>query len=277
MMLSKQPRISEVLTLVEQLKPYLSASQLRIADYVLTHTKLQALSIDEICNACDVSKATVVRFCQSLGYNGFVAFKNALIAELIHTDVGALRTEDSLQTASTDVIDMFEQLAVSIRRTQQLVDDEVFRSAVLLAGQARTLVWFGAGDSGNLVASGDHRMMINGINSRCVKDPQGLTSMARILTKDDALIVISRSGRTSTVIEPLRYLRKQSDCPVIAITGDPGSPLAKMAEICLFSAPIDLYVEEQRTTMQTSQMYLLDAFVNSMLREHFSKIRVVGG
>jgi len=276
-MLSIQPRESGILSLVERLKPDLSVSQLRIADYILAHTQLQTLSIDEIRKACDVSKATVVRFCQALGYDGFVAFKDALIAELIYSDIGALQTESRQETAATDSTDMFEQLVASIRRTRQLIDDKAFRSAVLLAGQARTLVWVGAGDSGNLVASGDHRMMINGINSRCVKDPQGLTSMAKILTRNDALIVVSRSGRTPTVIEPLRYLRKQSDCPVIAITGDPGSPLAKMAEICLVSAPIDLYVEEQRTTMQTAQMYLLDAFINSLLREHFSPVRVVGG
>ncbi|HHT26387.1 MAG TPA: MurR/RpiR family transcriptional regulator [Firmicutes bacterium] len=276
-MLSIQPRESGILSLVERLKPDLSVSQLRIADYILAHTQLQTLSIDEIRKACDVSKATVVRFCQALGYDGFVAFKDALIAELIYTDAGALQSEIGSKTASSGSADMFEQLVASIRRTRQLIDDKAFRSAVLLAGQARTLVWVGAGDSGNLVASGDHRMMINGINSRCVKDPQGLTSMAKILTRNDALIVVSRSGRTPTVIEPLRYLRKQSDCPVIAITGDPGSPLAKMAEICLVSAPIDLYVEEQRTTMQTAQMYLLDAFINSLLREHFSPVRVVGG
>ncbi|NLD18675.1 MAG: MurR/RpiR family transcriptional regulator [Clostridiales bacterium] len=57
-------------------------SQKVIAQYITdNYRKLPSMAIQEIAGELDVSDATIIRFTQSLGYKGFLDFKNALKAE----------------------------------------------------------------------------------------------------------------------------------------------------------------------------------------------------
>lgn len=54
----------------------LSTLERKVAKYLLKHEdKIQNLDIAEIAKNADVSKATVVRFCKALGFNGLKDFK----------------------------------------------------------------------------------------------------------------------------------------------------------------------------------------------------------
>ena len=53
-----------------------------------------------------------------------------------------------------------------------------------------------------------------------------------MITPQDVLILISHSGETGEIVNLLPHLA-QFDCPMIAITGNPASTLAKAAAVHL--------------------------------------------
>lgn len=59
-----------------------NASYSAIADYLLARKSYAGLKLKEVAHACHVSDATVVRFCQNLGFDGFSDLKYNLTNEV---------------------------------------------------------------------------------------------------------------------------------------------------------------------------------------------------
>ena len=96
-----------------------------------------------------------------------------------------------------------------------------------------------------------------------------------LIQENDALLLISNSGKTREIIE-LNQLVKNlyDDIPVIALTGNQQSPLAKLADVCLFTGdpkeicPIGL----TPTTSTTVMTVVGDLIVVSLMEKiNFSK------
>lgn len=59
-----------------------------------------------------------------------------------------------------------------------------------------------------------------------------------VIQPDDVMLLISNSGKTSEIIELIRLARGlYAGIPLIVITGKPDSPLAREADVALFTAP----------------------------------------
>lgn len=270
-------------TLIERISADLSPALLAVANYVLEQgPNLVFRSVDEIALASHVSKATVVRFSRALGYDGLRSLKQAMISNRLsleatgsqktHNRVSLEKHEYNLGTGP----EVLQALADSLLATASMLNSTTFEQAVCVMAKAKQLVWYGTGDSGYLAMSGHHRCQINGINSKATYYPEDMRFTARQLSVNDVVICISRSGRTNSMLSPIRAVKTQSPSTLIAITGDPGSPLANLADYTLVSASIDLYVGEQRTTLQTTQMSIIDALTTALLAKKYPDIRSTG-
>ena len=68
----------DTLTLISIGYDSLSKSERRVGDYVRWHPdKAVISSLQALAESCSVSDATVLRFCRSLGFSGYVDFKAA--------------------------------------------------------------------------------------------------------------------------------------------------------------------------------------------------------
>jgi len=57
-----------------------------------------------------------------------------------------------------------------------------------------------------------------------------------LIQKNDALLLISNSGKTREIIELDQLVKNlHNNIPVIALTGNEQSPLAKLSDVCLFT------------------------------------------
>ena len=67
---------SRLMEMLSSSKGKVKIKEERVLNYLLEHEdEIQNLSIAQISEAADVSKATVVRFCKSLDFNGLKDFK----------------------------------------------------------------------------------------------------------------------------------------------------------------------------------------------------------
>lgn len=59
-----------------------------------------------------------------------------------------------------------------------------------------------------------------------------------VVQPDDVMLLISNSGKTCEIVDLVKLTRGlYPDIPFIVITGAPGSPLAREADVALFTAP----------------------------------------
>lgn len=292
---------TDLSNLIERVIPDLPPSLTAVALYALEHGNNLALqSVDDIAAACKVSKASVVRFCHALGYDGWRTLKQSLITDRLSSgsraNVGSGKTGNTCTVREANpsygaftnlpisaecdteiqLQAVLHAVAESVLTGGRLTGKRVFADAAQSIARASLVVWYGVGDSSYLASSGYHRCQINRMNSKASHIPEDIQTLARQFTNNDVLVCVSRAGRISSIVNPVRIVRNSSPATIVAITGDPGSPLAQLAHYTLVSAPIDLYVQEQRTTLQTAQMSMIDALITAVLQMRHGRLRPIG-
>jgi DNA-binding MurR/RpiR family transcriptional regulator len=98
-----------MLSRIEQQATSLSRAERRVADWILAHPRQAAdATLAEVAQACGASEPTVIRFCRSVGLNGFRELTIRLTEALsrpvsyVHRDVSA---DDASADAVTKVLD----------------------------------------------------------------------------------------------------------------------------------------------------------------------------
>ena len=116
----------------------------RVLNYLLEHEdEIQNLSIAQISEAADVSKATVVRFCKSLDFNGLKDFKVWYEAGkgARYTEVVPVEEDDNAERISTGPS---SGIMRSLERTlgkesypvlETFVEDIVSASSIIVRGE----------------------------------------------------------------------------------------------------------------------------------------------
>lgn len=271
---------SDILSTIERILPDLGPSLQRVASFILAHSNtLRTCSLEELAQASGTSKASVVRFCQALGFSGFRDLQRTLQEQHRWTDMVSEAPappwpgDDSAASHPPSTLDY---LSASVQGTGRLLHGPSLELVARRIANARRVIWYGLGDSGFLGLSADHRCMINGLNTRAITSSRDVMNLAKQLMQDDVVVCISRSGRLPNLVEAIRHLKSTTDAHLVAITGDPGAPLVQTVNVALISASIDLYVDEQRTTLQTAQMAVLDALIARVLQLRFPKVHFSG-
>lgn len=327
-----------LLSLIQRVEGDLPDSLARVAKYVAADPSvLITMSLAELAAANNVSKPSIVRFCQALGFGGLRSIKQALIAGQLQTSAPTSATTSAptsalasahtgasvaetaagptaepsagpsaeptatptaaytvahtaahtatpsampISTTSTpptalaatitpstspSTTPFFSQLMESLIETIECQKADLLQAAAQKIIAASQVAWFGLGDSGFLAFSGHHRSQICGINSVASYMDEELAIIAKRLGPGDVLICISRSGRHVKVNEVIRSI-KENGVNTVAITGNPGSMLARLVDYPLISSPIDLYIDRQRVTMQSAQMLVLDTLLGTVMQ-----------
>jgi DNA-binding MurR/RpiR family transcriptional regulator len=143
-------RESEFRARLIRLSAQLPPQQRLIADYLLEHLQtVPFLSVPELARRTGVSDATVVRFAQRIGYDGFSELKMDLV-ELLQDRLGG----DVPPEPSELPDDVLEQVAgleiTNIRRSLEAIDRTVFSEVGEAVFSADHVYAFGMGVSAHL-------------------------------------------------------------------------------------------------------------------------------
>jgi glucokinase len=223
---------SAVLGQIQRARDSLSPAEGRVADHVLAHPR-QALGdpIAEIARAAQVSQPTVIRFCRSLGCEGLSDFKLRLAGSLsgtipvTHTQVTG---EDTNIELGVKVLGNTASAVLALR--EQLNRDHIDRAVELLTAAVR-VEFYAVGHYGVVADDAQFKFLRFGVPSASVTDPRLQLLSASVLRPQDAVVIISSSGRVSELLAVADRAR-QRGAVVIAITAG-HSPLVKKADVAL--------------------------------------------
>ncbi|WP_247892263.1 SIS domain-containing protein [Azospirillum sp. Sh1] len=232
---------------VRRLRGELKRSEGQIADLVLSDPRrVLDLNVTSLAQAAEVSEATVVRFCRSVGCGGFPDFKLRL-AESQARD--ALRGEVRSGTpyVSQDVAPdddvgtlarkIFSSSAAALTSASATLDDGALERAIALLADAPRVLCVGTGGSSALAQDAAHKLLRFGADAQPCADPVLARMLLVNMAADGVLLALSNTGRSGTINELAAAARAQGTA-VVAITA-PRSPLAAMASVVIASQPVE--------------------------------------
>ncbi|KAA0594187.1 SIS domain-containing protein [Azospirillum lipoferum] len=241
------PAPMDILDGIRRLRDRLKRSEGQIADLVLADPRrVLDLNVTSLAQAAEVSEATVVRFCRSVGCAGFPDFKLRL-AESQARD--ALRDEVrggtpyvSQDVAPDDAVGtlarkIFSSSAAALTAASATLDDGALERAIGLLADAPRVLCVGTGGSSALAQDAAHKLLRFGADAQPCADPVLARMLLVNMAAGGVLLALSNTGRSGTINELAAAARAQGTA-VVAITA-PRSPLATMASVVIASQPVE--------------------------------------
>jgi RpiR family transcriptional regulator, carbohydrate utilization regulator len=214
----------------------LAPAEVRVCEFVTANPEqVVRMSLQELAAGAGVSDATALRFCRAIGFSGFTEMKMALVADnalLVEAIFEEVTVEDSPWDVARKCLTASSQL---IADTMELLDGASFDEAVRILDDAPSILIFAAGTSIPLAQDLETRLFRLGRNPVCVTDPFLQFMRAALVERDDAVVVISRSGAPPTILPAIREARSRHG-NVVTITASAHSLLAGAADVVLVAA-----------------------------------------
>lgn len=217
-------------TLREQLLEHgadLTPQQRVIADFVLDNLQeLPFLSVPQMADRTGTSEATVVRFCQRIGYSGYSDLKMALV-----DDLRADGTSGSAAGSNADSVlaAMANLEKLNIDRTLESIDQATFGRVAAQLFKADHTFTFGLGISACLASFATYLLTEHGLRSTCLAT--GYTSPLEqlvVLRPSDTLLVFSLPPYSKPTLAVLSEARDRG-IPTIVVTDRATSPAIQLA------------------------------------------------
>ncbi len=214
----------------------LSRQQRAVADYVLDHLReVPFLSVPELAERTGASEATIVRFCQRVGYSGYSDLKMDLV-DALQDDIRASATGTGVPTVEEIGRDSLAAMAKleqqNIERTLQSTDRKIFRNVAAALFKADHVFTFGLGISAYLADFASYLFTEHGLRSTCLATR--FTSPREqlvVLRPGDIVVAFSFSPYSRQTLEVLEEAGEKG-VPTVVVTDRataPGVPVAQDA------------------------------------------------
>ncbi|MCK4617351.1 MurR/RpiR family transcriptional regulator [Candidatus Aerophobetes bacterium] len=272
--ISPQGKEGTLLTRIRSIYPSLYSAEKRVADLILKQPqKVVHLPIGEVARRSSVAKSTVVRFCRSIGHNGYSELKISLAQDLvpdvkyIHQDI---RPRDDSATITQKVFHVnIHGLADSLK----ILDTKEMEKAIEALVNAKKVLFCGVGTSAPIAEEAYHRFLYLGIPCVFSGDPHLQIGLALSLTKQDVAVGVSHSGSTEDTLKPLR-LAKENGATVICITNYINSPIAQLADIKLITSFREIIFRIGAMAARVAQLTIIEAlYVNVAIKMKDKAVR----
>ncbi len=224
----------DLISNLRQLNGTFAAREQKVANFVSAHLEeISGMTIAELAGAVGVSTPTVVRFCRSMGCDGFREFKLRLAQNLaVSLQYLAPSHRDVSEGGAGAVDQVLGALYATVNVMRQQIVPERMDAAVQALTEAGQIVVAGVGGGSTMVAQeAANRMFRLGIPAVAVSDSYLLQMRAATLGTNDVLLLVSTSGAADEVVSAAGIAGGYG-ATVVAITR-PGSRLAQEATIAI--------------------------------------------
>ncbi|HLR61802.1 MAG TPA: MurR/RpiR family transcriptional regulator [Lentibacillus sp.] len=246
-----------VLYKVRESLNYVKPSEGAVAAYILENPdKAVTMTVNQLANASYASPSAVMRYCHSLGYNGFKDFKLKLSGDLAVINLHDLEQEtlspgDSIDKMMSVITNTNIQ---SLYSSLQLIQKDQFETAYEYLINAKKIDFYGVGSSFLIAYDAIQKFMR--INKACTaySDFHMQKVSAVNLNEDDVAVAISYSGATQQIIDCVKIAQSKG-AKVIAITKYADSDLSEIADAVLFVAAQE---DEFRSAAMSSRIASLN-------------------
>lgn len=186
-------------------------NEAKACDRILEDLKLvQTCSIQELSEMIGVTKTTIMRFAQKIGYSGYSEFKYAVINYVNSSENRGISDDAGItygENAYADTIRLLHHTAGE-KKMMELAARMIRAESIYLAGMINSHV---------SALQMYYSLLMFGIRATVLDSSEAVKSVDMCVGKKDLIIVYSVSGK-SGIMKQLVQLKESSGCEVILIT-----------------------------------------------------------
>lgn len=254
------PLLEHIATMVPSLRP----SERQVAATVSEDAAfVVASTMAAVAEAAGVSEPTVMRFCTSLGFDGFQQFKVALAQSLalgLPSTLSAISAEDSVSELATKV---FDHTISSLDRTRRYLDAVSLGAAIDAILGATSMTVAGLGASGVIALDVEQKAVLFGVPCSVPSDSHQQFMAAALAEPGQVFLVVSNTGSTSTILQIARRAR-DNGATVVAITGDETSELAGIADVAIAVKTFEDTDRDTPTVSRIASLVIVDVLATAV-------------
>lgn len=259
----------------------LTKKERQIADYILAnHEKITTLPIAELAANAGVAKSAVIRFCRSIGFDGYSDFKMALSGELARNE--KFNFTPYINSSDNPVEIMQKIFAANIKTLHDTIvgiDKQIYTDAIKAIGNAENIYIYGIGTSAGIVCDFHYRLMQLGFKAFCFTDTANMKVSTMNISSKDVAIGISHSGRTVATVDSLK-LAKKKGAATICLTAYPNNCITNNCDYPLVIKTDEIQYPIEAISARIAHISVLDSIAISLssrdivkANERFSKTR----
>jgi RpiR family carbohydrate utilization transcriptional regulator len=252
-----------ILARLREIQPDLSTSEAKIAGLVLAEAaRVTRMSLATFASEANVSQPTAIRFCRTLGCDGFPDFKIELAQALmvgqpfVHGEIGM---GDGLATVA-DKIFASSIDALQLARTQ--LDLNAVERAVSAIARAPRIELFGNGLSSVTAIDASQKFMRLGVPTIHHVDNHLQRMSAATLKPGDVAIGFAYTGRVRDVLMTARMVVEQGATLITVTRSD--SPLARISTIVIGVDTLENTFVYAPMTTRMAQLAVVDVLATAV-------------
>lgn len=252
----------------------LTETERKLADRILREpASVVKMTARELSADCGTVPSAVVRFCKSVGAEGFADFKLRLSRSLGAKNTPALplpvEKDDDARAVFRKV---FASGAHTLADTLSMMDFSRTEAIVNLLQQASRIVFFGVGTSSVLAMDAQYRFAQLGLSTAACTDILFMNVTAANLKPGDVAVGISHSGCTKATVDALRRAKK-AGAATVAVSSYAHSALASESDHCLIAFSDDQNYPVEAVSARIAHMCILDGLMMSLAARNFESLR----
>jgi len=150
----------------------LSKSERKVALAVLDHPgQTVSQNITALAKSAQVSEPTVVRFCRTLGYDGWHEFKLKL-AQGLALALPGLNEQPTQDDLAADLVNKICSRSINtLLDLRNNLDPDAIQKALDILSKANKIEFYGQGTSGIVAADAQHKFFRSGVPTVAYADP----------------------------------------------------------------------------------------------------------
>lgn len=261
---------------MDSMKESFTPVERRIADYIIENPeKIPTMAIKELAIKSRTSDASVLRFCRTLGFNGYrnfivsMSIAKAASAEKdgnLYTDI---KPGDGLSTIKENV---FYNTIKAVDDTSKILDSEQLQKAVDMMCRAEQIRFFGTGASGLVCMDALQKFMR--IRKVCYAhtDSHDQFTAATLMNRHDVAVLMTYSGETRDILEVFEILKKKN-VPIIIITKYQKSELTEHASAILNISSPEITMRSGAMGSRIAMLCVVDILFSAVASATYKEVK----
>ncbi|MFI7429761.1 MurR/RpiR family transcriptional regulator [Micromonospora sp. NPDC049836] len=282
--MAKSPKISAshepggLIVHISGLLPSLSPAEQRVARLVVSDPADAARrTITDLATAAETSEATVIRFCRSVGMDGYPQLRIRLAAEAARRiEPPDARVVGGDIPPGADLAQIIATIAFNdaraVEETAEQLDPAVCEQVVEAIVAAGRIDVYGAGASGFVASDFQQKLHRIGRTAFYFPDVHTALTSAALLGRGDVAVGISHTGTTSDVIEVLEQARARG-ATTVALTNFPRSPITEVTDFVLTTAARETTYRSGAMASRLAQLTVVDCLFVGVAARNRAKAR----
>lgn len=255
--------------------PFLTKTETKVANYVLENYDSEELlnyNVSELAKKAEVSDATIIRFCRSIGCSGYQDFKVNMAKDLIPREKQLDPNVEQGDDTRTICTKIFTAEVNVLNETFAELDFDLIDEVAERILKAKRLLIFGTGGSQIVALDALHKFLKVGIRAYVCQDLDLQLMSSSLAGEGDVAMCVSFSGGNHSMISCMKNA-KRNGAYTVGIISLPRSQLVrqKLLDAVIYSAYDKTIFQSESVSTRIAQLAIIDSLVSKVAFMDYEK------